>query len=129
MPKSKRHPSPPQGHAAKSLPEVILEGLPEINLNATAPVSVAKLKLGKRWFAVCSIMDVQAGRLQAVLAEKERLRQKAASWHEQIALARKQILMLIPDLTEADLDKLTAREIATLSGRLFAAFDAPPKER
>lgn len=125
MPKKERKARQPQMPSTDSRPGDLPEGLPEIHLDAVAPAPVAKFKLGKRSFAVRSIMDVAAGELQAMLDEQERLRQKTATWREQIALARKQILLLIPELTDADLDGLTARQIATLSGRLFAGLGLP----
>lgn len=114
----------------RTIPEVELSSFgeaPEIKVDEESFRPVAWLTLGKRRLAVRSILDVPSGELQAMLAEEERLRQVPATWPEQIALARWQIHLFVPEITDADLDKLTSREIGALSIKLSTGPGMPPK--
>lgn len=99
--------------------------LPVIDLNATEPVVVAQVKVGLGTYDVHSTLDVKMGVLQAMLAEEERIR-KDGGWMDQVALARRQIRLVVPDLTDADLDELTARQIIRLSAEVIGILK--PKE-
>jgi len=120
--KTSRPPVDPEGQATAS---AMFAGLPEIDLNATKPIIVAMVKVGDRTFAVHSTLDVQMGVLQGLLAEEERIR-KDGGWMDQVALARRQIRLVVPALTEADLDGLTARQIIRLSTEVIGILQ--PKE-
>jgi hypothetical protein len=96
--------------------------LPEITADASAARPIGRLKMGERWFSILSLMDVPVGELQSVLEEQRRLAQAPATWSDQLALARREIRLLVPDLTETDLNTLTARQIVMLSQQLFTAF-------
>ena len=96
-----------------------------IDLNTTEPVIVAQVKVGERNFDVRSTLDVKLGILQSMLEEEARIR-KDGGWMDQVALARRQIRLVVPDLTDADLDELTPRQIIRLSAEVIGILH--PKE-
>jgi|GEM_PF-1253475 hypothetical protein len=101
--------------------------LPVIDLNEIKRLIVARVKVGERTYDVHSTLDVTMGELSSMLTEEAQVREKGG-WMEQVALARKQVRLVVPDLSDDDLDGLTARQIVELSAQVIGILKPKEKE-
>jgi len=98
-----------------------------IDLNEIKRLIVARVKVGERTYDVHSTLDVTMGELSSMLTEEAQVREKGG-WMEQVALARKQVRLVVPDLSDDDLDGLTARQIVELSAQVIGILKPKEKE-
>jgi len=95
-------PVPATGEAMQTLRRVI-------DLTTVEACPLDAIRIGDREYAIRSPLDIPRSEIEEVV----RLQAACAGlcWHEQLAVAHRQVQILIPDLPENVLEKLTGRQL------------------
>ena len=104
--------------ALETVETLFTRNIPVIDLDAAPPTApIGQLRLGDRLLPIKSLFDLQMNVVHAMMLEEAKVLREGM-WLDQVALARRQIQCVIPDITEEDLDTFTSRQLIQLSAQV-----------